>query len=229
MDNRKRIFNIEKDKLAELYKDHSTQGIADICDVSAEIVRRRLHEYGIKVRKNTPDRTFNPTKIELEGLYQKHSMKQIANIYGVGETVIWKRLKEHNIKLDGYENGGHRKKTGREFTQAHRENLRKSQEGKWVNEKNPNWKGGVHQENLKARQTGAYKQWRINALDRAGDKCESCGAKQGFTCECCGHRIRLHVHHVKSFAKYPDLRYEPSNSEVLCPKCHHSRHYGKTG
>ena len=71
--------------------------------------------------------------------------------------------------------------------------------------------------------------WKIESKKRAGNRCEGCGVENGSMCECCGTKITLHCHHLKSFAKHPELRFDPENSEVLCPKCHYSRHNGKLG
>ncbi len=44
------------------------------------------------------------------------------------------------------------------------------------------------------------------------------------TCECCGSKLRLNVHHKKPFHLYPDLELDPTNLITLCmdPKkeCH---------
>lgn len=39
-------------------------------------------------------------------------------------------------------------------------------------------------------------------------------------CEACGSKRELNVHHVKPFAKYPELELEPSNLIVLCRTDH---------
>jgi YHS domain-containing protein len=70
------------------------------------------------------------------------------------------------------------------------------------------------------RQSSAYKTWRNQSKKRANYQCEKCGIKEGSTCECCGTKIYLHVHHIKPFASFIDLRFDPKNSMVLCPKCH---------
>jgi len=44
-------------------------------------------------------------------------------------------------------------------------------------------------------------------------KCVDCGATEG-----------LQAHHIKGWNEAPDLRYELSNGETLCWRCHHSRH-----
>lgn len=197
--------------------------------VHEETVRRALSRYGIKTRGPGPKRTFTPSRDDLYNLYQKYSMKQIARMHHVGETVVWKRLKEHGIKLRDYEDGGHRKKPGRKFSRSHRRALSEANRGRWAGDKHPLWNGGISEKHLKIRRSGQYKQWRRDALALRGDKCQQCGVKNNTVCGCCGTKVRLHVHHIKPFAKYPESRFDPENSEVLCPSCHHSRHHGKPG
>lgn len=167
--------------------------------------------------KTGPKRSFNPPARELAKLYKTMSLAKIAEHYGVGETVVWKRVKEHGIS------GNHRL-TPKTFTPEHRVALSLVKRGRWSGDRNPNWKGGVRLQNLEARATGEYKQWRYAALVRAGFKCESCGKEQGSICKCCGDKLSLHVHHVQSFADHPELRFDPKNSEVLCSKCHWRSH-----
>lgn len=207
-----------KEELQELAKTNTCEQIGKVYGCSAELVRRTLHKLGIVVSR----RSFDPPKDDLEKLYQTMSIAEISKHYGVGETVVWNRLKEHGIKLNKYVN--HRLKPGRKFSVDHRKNLSNAQKGKWSGEQNPNWKGGVHQKNLAIRATGDYKQWRVAALAAKGNQCEECGVKQDSGCNCCGTKIRLHVHHIKSFSKYPESRFDPLNAEVLCPKCHAARH-----
>jgi len=217
------------EELIRLYATLSTAKIAAQLGCNAETIRKRLVQAGVKMRPQHGYRTFDPPKEELERLYQEQSMLDIAKHFGVGETVVWKRLTEHGIKLRDYEAGGHRLKPGRIFSTEARQNMSKAKRGKWLGEKNPHWKGGVHQKHLQMRASGAYKQWKQEALELRGHKCQDCGVAQSSICECCGTHIRLHVHHVQSFAHFPESRFDPLNSEVLCPKCHFSRHHGKPG
>ena len=156
------------------------------------------------------------------------SMREISRKYQVGETVVWKRLKEFGIKLKDYEDGGHRKKPGRQFSDEHRKNLSLAHRGR-TGSKASNWKGGLSEKNAVERRSGAYKQWKREALKLAGNRCTGCGVENGSRCEHCGHLTVLHVHHVKSFSKFIDSRFDPNNSEVLCSKCHYSRHKKKIG
>lgn len=225
-----RKLTIEKTELEELYRNNSAHQIAVQLGVSDETVRKRLRLEGIPRRSVGGRRRFNPSYDELNALYGQYSMKQIAEKLGVGETVVFKRLKEHGIVLDGFE-GGHRSKPGRKFTKEHRKNLSISLRagGKKAGENAPNWQGGIRWDNLRARSNGAYREWRNAVLELAGNACQQCGAKGGHECDCCGTRVTLHVHHIESFAKNIDRRYDPTNGEVLCPKCHHLRHKRKSG
>lgn len=81
-------------------------------------------------------------------------------------------------------------------------------------------KGESYNDRHLLRQSSRYKSWRILAKKIRGDKCEKCGIKDRSFCKCCGNRIYLHVNHVKPFATYPNLRFDPQNASVLCPKCH---------
>ena len=100
-----------------LYETHSTGAIGRMFGWNAETIRKRLNALGVKMRPRGSVRTFTPPREELEADYQSHSMRQIAHKYGVGETVVWKRLKELGIKLHDYEDGGHRLKPGRIFSE----------------------------------------------------------------------------------------------------------------
>ncbi len=184
--------------------------------------------HGLMV-KTGPKRTFLIEREELERLYHEMPAKKIAEIHGVGETVVHKRIKEFGITLPGLENPRRRPK---KFTPEHLEAMRiagAKRRDKWAGEKNPNWKGGLSAKNLRLRGSGAYKQWKAGSLARVNNQCQECGAARGSVCPCCGTKISLHVHHIYSFAQFPERRFDPENSQVLCAKCHHSRHTVRIG
>lgn len=218
-------FKLTKQELQDLYQFYSCAQIAKMHGVNPETVRKRLHQYEIPLGKIGGRRAFDPPKEVLQELYQAKSMREIAEHFGVGETVVFKRLKEHGIELA--QHGNHRLKPGRIFSDEHKQNIRKSLIARVAyGEKNPNWKGGLTEKNRRERNSWMAREWKKNSLVRAGHKCERCGVEDGKTCECCGVRIRLHVHHIKSFSRFPEVRFDPANSEVLCPKCHHDEHRG---
>ena len=70
-----------------------------------------------------------------------------------------------------------------------------------------------------------YKTWRKNVfeLNRAKK-----GLRKYYVCEKCGKRRKttrvLHAHHIYSWDRYPDKRYDRNNGVVLCIKCHNAFH-----
>lgn len=80
----------------------------------------------------------------------------------------------------------------------------------YTGEQHWNWKGGITSENVQARHSIEYKQWRAKVF-----------ARDGFTCQICGQTgNELNAHHIKPWAKYPNLRFEISNGITLCKSCH---------
>lgn len=73
-------------------------------------------------------------------------------------------------------------------------------------ENHPNWKGGVSERTHEDRIVV------VRAIRKIG-KCERCGSTE-----------RLQGHHKKSYAKFPELRTDPSNIEVVCENCHAKEH-----
>lgn len=77
-------------------------------------------------------------------------------------------------------------------------------------EKHWNWKGGItaedHSERVRFRRT-----MQTNIFVR-----------DDYTCQICStHGVSLQVDHIKSWAKYPELRFEESNCRTLCMACHY--------
>jgi hypothetical protein len=80
------------------------------------------------------------------------------------------------------------------------------------------WKGGVTSENMKARKSFEYQEWRRKVYERDNYTCQHCGDNKGGN---------LNPHHIKSFAEYPELRYVVENGITLCESCHISAHRKK--
>lgn len=88
----------------------------------------------------------------------------------------------------------------------------------WTGKNNPNWNGGstllkryVHYKN------SDYKNWRKFVFERDNYTCQNCNKHGGF----------LHPHHLKSYTKFPEFRYEVSNGMTLCVPCHKQIHSKK--
>lgn len=58
--------------------------------------------------------------------------------------------------------------------------------------------------------TREYKQWRSNVFQRDNWTCQTCNIRG----------IYLIAHHLKSWAKFPELRYKTDNGITLCEECH---------
>ena len=83
-----------------------------------------------------------------------------------------------------------------------------------LREKCYNWKGGVEIENRRVRQSIYFRLWR-----------EAVFARDNWTCQGCFNRGgELHPHHIKSFSKYPELRFAIDNGITLCGECHAIEH-----
>ncbi len=101
---------------------------------------------------------------------------------------------------------------GRTATEETRAKMRISQ----AREKNPAWKGGVSNTNLRWRSGGEYKRW-MRAVKKRDGKCLVCGSTNN-----------LEAHHIKSFNEYPELRFVVKNGFTMCYE-HHIEFHKKYG
>jgi len=76
------------------------------------------------------------------------------------------------------------------------------------------WKGGITPENLRARRSDEYAEWRTAVFERDEYTCQLCGQV--------GHQ--LVAHHIYLFSEFPDLRFDVDNGLTLCRSCHSSLH-----
>jgi len=64
------------------------------------------------------------------------------------------------------------------------------------------------------RQSAKYLNWRLSVFKRDNFTCLICQKVGG----------ELNAHHIKSWAKYPELRYDINNGITLCKDCHKMIH-----
>ena len=76
-----------------------------------------------------------------------------------------------------------------------------------------NWKGGKTREHHHGN--GKYKQWRSDVFQRDNWTCQTCGIRSSQ-----GEPVYLEAHHIKFWAKYPELRFDINNGITLCVDCH---------
>lgn len=86
-------------------------------------------------------------------------------------------------------------------------------------EDHPNWKGGVTAANRLERATAESAAWSKAVKERDKFTCQECDQIGG----------KLHSHHIKPWADYPDLRLELSNGVTLCKECHQLLHAEEAG
>ena len=72
------------------------------------------------------------------------------------------------------------------------------------------WKGGRSKNYKTGYYSTEYKHWRTDVFKRDEYTCRGCGVVSGY----------LTAHHIKSFAHYPELRFELTNGLTLCEPCH---------
>ena len=81
----------------------------------------------------------------------------------------------------------------------------------------PAWRGGSTPVRNAFYASDEWKSACVSTWHRADAKCEMCGLD---------HRLldrkkhAFHVHHVRSFTTFPELRADPENLRLLCAPCH---------
>ncbi len=67
-----------------------------------------------------------------------------------------------------------------------------------------------HRHSAKVTRSARWKSLRMAVLERDGFACRLCGTPRG----------RLEVDHIKPVRTHPELSFDPSNLQSLCPQCH---------
>jgi len=79
-----------------------------------------------------------------------------------------------------------------------------------------NWKGGITSRSRYER-TLFIKVLKQEILKRDDYTCNDCGSRG----------VNLHIDHIKSWAKHPELRFEPTNCQTLCMACHYQKTFNR--
>lgn len=95
---------------------------------------------------------------------------------------------------------------GKEKSIEHRLNISKAKKGA----NSHFWKGGVTSLNKIIRESVEYRLWREAVFSRDDWTCQGCHNRGG----------KLHPHHIKPFALFPELRLAIDNGSTLCIACH---------
>ena len=173
-------------------------------------------------------------------LFPNHTNDWMAAKYGVSLPTIARAARRHGLQ----KTPSHMKEqcklraTGRVLSEESKAKIGSKAKGRKVSEetkrkvretklkngtvpkgdKHYKWKGGKGWERFKNPE---YIQWRNQVLSRDSYICQDCER------QCRKSEKGLAAHHIKPYAKYPELRLDVDNGVTLCRKCHMARH-GKT-
>lgn len=117
-----------------------------------------------------------------------------------------KKMPESFIEKNRNRMIGNKYCVGKKHTEEFKENRKKS----WTGKNNPNWNNGSSRSYKTGYYSPKYKNWRMSVFTRDSFTCQECGVKHTY----------LTAHHIKSFAYYPQLRFELDNGITLCQDCH---------
>ena len=159
------------------------------------------------------------SKEQLSDMYynKRMSMRQISHELSSSETTIWKHMMHYNMVRR--ERSDAMKMVTK--TLEHRQKLAdiRFKKGYGRGSDNHNFVDG-NSKNINERNQVGIAYWRNSVKRRDGYKCQMCGIDGTIECKCCGIKTPLHVHHIKSWKEYPELRFDISNGVTLCEKCH---------
>lgn len=196
-----------------------------------EIVRQLL-DTNATTRSLAKQYDCCPTSIGL--IYQKYTSgeqrlnakirKQAKSLRGYKFSS--ERRNAHSKKMEGGKNPFYGKKHTIEFRKRQALNRlgkkgsldsRIAQSARLQGILKEQWIGFATTEKLRARHSGDQKKWRNEVFKRDNYTCRLCGKREG----------NLHPHHIKVFAKYPELRFQVCNGVTLCATPCHKQTIGK--
>ena len=89
-------------------------------------------------------------------------------------------------------------------------------------EDHPNWKGGCKYKKKFPERVPRSPDERMERIDFRYKLQKKIFERDNFICQICEQvGGKLQIHHLKSWAKYPELRFEESNCQTLCMTCHY--------
>lgn len=230
---------LDKDWVYEHYcnRGMSCPQVGSILGVSASAVRRALVRLGIPRREHSQNTvgSGNPmygkkhteeTRKKMSERYVSDTTKKKMSVAAINKFNHQPELRENLSSLAKRRTGVRNPFYGKQHSDQTKDKISTALEGKFRGEKGSNWQGGKTKLNFRIRQTGKYKRWQREVLQR-----------DDFTCQICAKRGGpLHVDHIKPFStivlenKITSLEeadlcqelYTLDNGRTLCVPCHKS-------
>lgn len=172
-------------------------------------VRKSRADFPQKGRKCPPNevkkRTESIRQAYIKNPKLREKLSRIAKENGYGKWMKGKKapgVSKANKERKGKSYKELYGKRWREETKKRRDSNRKRWIGKHKKQRNKH--------NGEAR----YKRWRSSVFKRDNWTCQKCTTQGG----------TLNSHHIKSWAKFPKLRYTVANGITLCEECHKNEH-----
>lgn len=105
---------------------------------------------------------------------------------------------------------------GKNHSEETKEKIGNFFRGRYTKEKASNWQGGITPLNKILRTNSMFRIWREAVFLRDNFIC------QNPNCPYCHNKmgVYLHPHHIKPFAKFPELRFAVSNGITYCKEFH---------
>lgn len=156
-----------------------------------------------KLSKISKERGFGKWMVGKRASEETKQKMRMAHIGKIG-----RRLSESTKrKLSLINTGKNHPNFGKHLSVETRKKISDAHKGEKAN----NWKGGITPINKAIRMSSQYKQWRTAVFQRDNYACIIGGR---------AHGSKLQADHIKSFAHYPELRFDISNGRTLCIPCH---------
>ena len=190
---------LEKDSLYEHYVvlDKTAAQIGREIGVPYDTVTTALKRHNIPIR-NKQAKNIDEQEVVKKYVELKERTIDIAKEYGVTQVTIRRILKKQGVQIV--------------FKPPVLKETRIKQSAVKQGVSVSEWEGFIT--DPKIRMTWQYNEWRKNVLER--DK---------FVCQVCGKKGKgLQAHHKKTFAQYPELRYDVQNGITVCKTCHNEIH-----
>lgn len=124
--------------------------------------------------------------------------------YGKKQSIEFKQMMSKKMMGRPFYGGMTNKKHSIETRLKMRESSKKG-------EANHSWRGGITPENKRIFRSMEYKLWREAVFKRDNYVCVVGGK---------AHGNNIQADHIKSFAKFPNLRFVVNNGRTLCVDCH---------